>query len=167
MDLESLAYVAEIAAAIAVVVTLVYVAAQVKLNTQSNNASAYQLWLASNLQVNAAASDESMSKTIASGHEDSANLSKDDFIKFALWQMSFFQHVQAIDYLYRTGSLDHALWRSEVDRAALHLTLPGVRQWWDAGGKTQLTAAFVELIESTSYTSQAWNWEEGRGFVIE
>ena len=167
MNLEQFAVLAEIAASLAVIATLVYVAAQLKLNTRSNGASAYQAWLSSNLQVNAMAADESMSKAIAIGHEDSANLSQDTYIKFGLWQMSFFQQVQAIDYLYRTGSLDPAIWRSKIDRAALHLTVPGVRQWWDAGGKTQLTSELVELIESTRFTARFWNWEEGRGFVVD
>ena len=164
--LENLAYVGEIVAAIAVILTLIYVAAQLKLNTASNGANAYQTWLAANLQVNASAAVEAMSETLAAGHEDSANLTEGSSIKFGLFQMGFFQLVQSVDYLYRTGSLDHALWQSEVNRAALNLRLPGVRQWWDAGGKTQLTPEFVRLIESTESTAMLWNWEKGKGFVV-
>ena len=67
--------------------------------------------------------------------------------------------------MYRSGSLDEELWRSEVNRAAGMLALPGVRQWWDAGGKTQLTPQFVELMESTQSDMTIWGWQEGRGFV--
>lgn len=45
------------------------------------------------------------------------------------------------------------------------LSLPGVRQWWDAGGKTQLTPSFVELMEATHSGMTVWGWEEGQGFV--
>jgi len=30
-----------------------------------------------------------------------------------------------------------------------NLAFPGLRQWWDAGGKTQFTPAFVTLVETT------------------
>ena len=44
------------------------------------------------------------------------------------------------------------------------LSAPGVRQWWDAGGKTQLTPQFVELMESIQSSITTWSWEAGRGF---
>ena len=40
----------------------------------------------------------------------------------------------------------------------------GVRQWWDAGGKTQLTPQFVELMESTQSSIAYWDWDADRGF---
>ncbi len=57
------------------------------------------------------------------------------------------------------------LWETEINRAACHLAYPGVRQWWDAGGKTQLTPQFVKLIESVETSATTWDWESGRGFV--
>ena len=57
---------------------------------------------------------------------------------------------QATDYLHRAGSLDHELANTEIRRVALILTLPGVRQWWDAGARTQLTPQFVELMRQNA-----------------
>jgi len=55
----------------------------------------------------------------------------------------------------------------EISRAVIHLAQPGVRQWWDAGGKTQLTPEFLSLIESSESPSSPWFWKEGIGFVSE
>ena len=40
---------------------------------------------------------------------------------------------------------------------------PGVKQWWDAGGKTQLALQFVEPVESTESEINVWAWEPGKG----
>ena len=41
---------------------------------------------------------------------------------------------------------------------------PGVRQWWDAGGKTQLTPSFVDFLESIQSNIHTWSWDEDRGY---
>jgi hypothetical protein len=63
------------------------------------------------------------------------------------------------------GSLNKELWESEMDRAAGILSIPGVRQWWDAGGKTQLTPSFVEFLESRQPNVTIWHWNEDRGYT--
>ena len=148
-----------------VIAGIILLALELNQNTASIKGSAYQTWVAANLELNIAASQDNMSETIRAGILDSENLTQENFIEFALWNYSLFQLIQATDYLYKTGSLDRDLWESEINRGAVHLELPGVREWWDAGGKTQLTPEFVQLIESTHSTSTRWSWEEGTGFI--
>jgi hypothetical protein len=46
------------------------------------------------------------------------------------------------------------------------LKYPGIRQWWDAGGKTQTTPEFAQLIESIDISEhRAFNWNKEEGFV--
>jgi hypothetical protein len=41
----------------------------------------------------------------------------------------------------------------------------GVRQWWDAGGRTQLAPSLVEHLESLDpNVSETWNWDEKKGY---
>ena len=75
------------------------------------------------------------------------------------------QMAQSTDYLYRSGSLDRELWEAEMSRAAGILAAPGVRQWWDAGGRTQLTPRFAKLLETTQSTIEYWNWDSEHGFI--
>jgi len=165
MKTEKIAHWLTIFGNLGILVGLVLVAFELNQNTASIQGSAYQTWVAANLELNFAAAEEDMSRTIAVGTRDSASLSQDTFLEFALWNYSLFQLIQATDYLYRTGALDQELWESEIHRAAVHLELPGVRQWWDAGGKTQLTPEFVRLVESTASDATRWAWREGQGFV--
>jgi hypothetical protein len=140
-------------------------AQQVRQNNRQLEVQSYQSWVAANLELNMAATDQLSSQALAQGAADSSKLSAESFICFAMWYMGVMQMAQATDYLYRSGSLDEELWRAEINRAAGLLTLPGVRQWWDAGAKTQLTPTFVRLLESSRSEITTWTWKEGRGFV--
>jgi len=151
--------------AIAVVLTLVYLARQVTQNTASVQAAAYQTWLGSNVQINLATMSQRFSETAAKGIYDSKHLDADSFFMFALWNHSFFQVIQATHYMHQLGAIDHALWESEVSRATIHLGLPGVRQWWDAGGRTQLAPDFVDLLENYESTTIRWSWNPEQGFA--
>ncbi len=154
----------EFVGAIAIVVTLIYLAVQLRQNTASVRAGAYQAWVAANLELNKAFAEQLQSDAIAKGMYRPDELSEETFLPFAMWFMSVMQMAQATDYLHRTGSLDRVLADTEIRRVAGILALPGVRQWWDAGAKTQLTPQFVELIESTTPDITVWDWKAGRGF---
>ena len=155
----------EFVGAIAIVITLIYLAVQLRQNTASVRAGAYQAWVASNLELNKAFAEQLQSDAIAKGMYRPDELTEESFLPFAMWFMSVMQMAQATDYLRRTGSLDRDLADTEIRRVAGILSLPGVRQWWDAGARTQLTPQFVELIESTTPEVTIWRWEVGRGFL--
>lgn len=165
MNTEKLAHWLTILGNIGILAGLVMVVLQLNQNTASINGAAYQSWVAANTEMNMAFSEPLMSAAMEKGAFDSAGLDAESNGAFAMWNLSLMQMAQATDYLYRTGSLDEDLWRKEINRAAGHLGLPGVREWWDAGGRTQLTPKFVALVESTQSDIIRWTWEEGKGFV--
>ncbi|MGD8416350.1 MAG: hypothetical protein PVH91_04780 [Pseudomonadales bacterium] len=162
----------EFLGAIAVVVTLVYLAIQVRhskvateANTKSLNLQAYQTWQAANLQINLGLSNPAQSEIYMRGAGDSSNLTFETQVSFAQMNLTIFQMAQSADYQYRSGLLDEELWEAEMNRAAGLLAIPGVRQWWDAGGKTQITGRFAESLESVQTTMTYCVWHPGRGFV--
>ena len=153
-----------VSANLAVLLGLIFVAIQIKQNTAALRGAAYQSWLATNTGLNMAITSGNLGAVLAAGHADPKNLSEDTFIPYAMWVMSFMQMAQATDYLYRAGAIEHNLWEIEIQRAAGHLGIPAVRQWWDAGGKTQLTPEFVKLLEGTTVTAKGWTWDKSVGF---
>jgi hypothetical protein len=157
--------------AIAVVITLLYVAAQVrhskdatKANTTALELQSYQAWQAANLEINTGWSNSPHGKLIGPGLVDSRNLTEESFLSFMMMHLGMLQMAQSTDYLYRMGSLDSDLWEAEMDRAAGILSMPGVRQMWDAGARKQLTPRFVEFLESRPVTIQGVNWDAQQGF---
>ncbi len=154
----------EFIGAIAIVVTVIYLAVQLKQYSASVRASACQAWVAANVDINVAMSNPAQSEMIGKGDIDPTNLTDESFAGFLMIHMAMMQMAQSTDYLYRSGSLDRELWEAEMNRAAGILAFPGVRQMWDAGAKTQLTPSFVRLLESTQSNITRVYWDSERGF---
>ena len=165
MNWEAISAVSEAVGAVTIVITLIYLAIQVRQNTASVKADAYQGWVSSNIHLNLATTNQDFAQIILTGIGDSAKLNAESEVSFGMWNHSVFQIMQAIDIHYRMGVIDEPLWKSEMSRAAGHLSNPGVRQWWDAGGKTQLTPEFVQHVESIPSDIVVWGWDPEKGYV--
>lgn len=154
-----------VAANLAVLVGMILVAVQISQNTDAVRGASYQTWLAARMELNLAlATNQELSTLVVTGHADSRNLTQDNYVQYGMWLASLMQMAQATHYLYRQGSLDRDLWETEIQAAAAHLSTPGVRQWWDAGAKTQLTPDFVAVVESTDVVIHPWGWTRNTGF---
>ena len=149
----------------AVIAGIVFLAVELRQNTKQLELQSYQSWVAANTDLNIAISNPDLSAIVSQGHANSANLTSETSIAYAMFHMSMLQMAQSTHYLYMEGSLNKELWESEMDRAAGILSIPGVRQWWDAGGKTQLTPSFVEFLESREPDVTIWYWDEERGYT--
>jgi hypothetical protein len=150
---------------VGVLAGIVFLAVELQQNTHQLKLQSYQAWQAANNEINMTIADLDLAAVVSAGHQDSTNLTRENYIAYAMFHLSMLQMAQSTHYLYLQGSLDEELWRSEMDRAAGILNLRGVRQWWDAGGRTQLAPGFVEFIEDFEIEkSRRWNWDEDRGF---
>jgi len=134
---------------VGVVAGIIFLAFELQQNNKQLELQSYQSWVAANLEINAALTDPALSEIMARGHLNSTNLSNESFIAYAMLNMSVIQMAQSTDYLYRTAGI---------------LAFPGVRQWWEAGGRTQLTPGFVEFLESIESNIDTWSWDKDRGF---
>ena len=163
--IESLNQWLTLLANVGVLAGIVFLAVGLQQNTQQLKLQSYQAWQTANNEINMMVTDPKLSAIVSSGHSDPTQLTKDNYIAYAMYHMSMMQMAQATHYLYLQGAIDEELWQAEMNRAALILSsLGGVRQWWDAGGKTQLAPSFVEFIESIESSSTRWNWDSERGF---
>ena len=150
-----------------VIVGIVFLVVELQQNNQQLELQSYQAWIDANLQINALMSDPIRSEILAEGYVDSRNLSNETYIAFAMINTSVMQMAQSTDFLYRSGSIGRSLWNSEMNRAAGILSLPGAQAWWQAGGRTQLSPEFVQLIESIDTNICTWAWDAEQGFHTE
>jgi len=149
---------------IGVIAGIAFLALELRQNSQQLATQSYQSWVAVNAQINIASSTGETAGIIAAGNRDSTNLTEETFTTHALIQLSLFQMAQAAHYLHRQGALDSALYEAEMNRVAGFLSYPGVRQWWDAGGRSAVTPEFAEFIESRSSSLESWDWDADRGY---
>ena len=154
-----------ILANLGVIAGIIFLAIEVQQNTQQLRNQSYQTWSAANTEINMTIADPELSALVSSGHEGSENLTKETYIAYAMFHLSMVQMAQSTHYLYLQGALDEELWQAEMRRIAGVLSLTGVRQWWEAGGRTQLSPSFVSFIESVETGETVrWNWNADRGY---
>ena len=165
MDFDKANHWLTLVANLAVVAGILFLGVELRQNTKQLQLQSYQSWVAANLEINTAISNPELAAIVSRGHVDSTNLTSESYIAYAMFHMSMLQMAQSTHYLYLQGSLDKELWQSEMERAALIISQAGVRQWWEAGGKTQLTPSFVKFLESVDSNTTRWNWDEERGFT--
>jgi hypothetical protein len=168
MSLEQLGNIGEFVAAIAVVVSIFYLATQMRQNTASVQAAAYQTWLTAKQEIYSFTRDPNFSQIVGPALVDSRNLNEGTYITFGLWCQSWMNAGQAVNLLYEKRAIDRSTWEIEMRIVAATLRYAGIRQWWDAGGKTQITPEFVQLIESIDISEhRAFNWSKEDGFSPE
>ena len=72
--------------------------------------------------------------------------------------------IQAAHQLFLANAIDAEIWDRELQRAVGALRGSGFKEWWDAGGRTQLSPGFVSLVESTPLSIRAVAWSNEQGF---
>jgi hypothetical protein len=167
MDLQSIYFFSEIVAAVAVIASLAFVGVQLRQNTTSVRAGAYQTWIQGANAEQLAGLEKSMAQTIASGLFDPQALTDENWVQFANYCNLFVQRAESAHYLSQDGVLPYSIAKNEFDRVAAWLTQPGPNQWWTAGARTQFTHEFSELIDmqiGKPTAFQVYSFTAGRGF---
>jgi hypothetical protein len=167
MNWEAIGAIGEIIGAVAVLITLIYLAMQIKQNTTSVKASAHQAWIAATIAEQSAYHQESMAKTIAIGLFEPKGLDNDNWIQFAAYCHQFLHKAESAYYLAEDKIIEKSIADKELDRAANFLNTTGPQQWWSAGGSTQFTDEFVQMIENRMKqpsSFKVYSFTPGRGF---
>jgi len=164
MTLTELGAIGEFVGGIAVLLTLIYLAVQVRQGATSTKSSAYQSWVNAHENLFPSMQDEKVAKAIVDGCYDTRNLTDENNMIFINWMRRYFYMQQAQYYLYRKGVIDKELWECNLDDMMGVFRFPGVRQYWDAGAKEHFTKDFVNLLETTKSFSPMLQWSNEKGF---
>jgi hypothetical protein len=167
MNWEAISAISELVGAIAVVMTLLYVAKEIKQNTENTAAVGFQTWQSdSAAHWLAMASNRELGGELTACFADSRNLSEDSWIPVGSWMLNNLRQYQTTFILHEKGMIDDDLFEVEMRMAARNLKIPGIRQWWNAGGKNQMLPRFRKALESFDPGSGAhWAWTKETGFV--
>jgi hypothetical protein len=136
----------EFLGAIAVVVTLGYLAAQIRQNTRSVRASSFQSGVDGiNLLNNLLAQDESLARIFRTGNERLGSLTEDERVRYGFLYLSAFRSFESMyfHYLHGTGT---ELWGTHKEHISVLLTNPGVQEWWKNNPLT-FTPEFSQFVE--------------------
>ena len=167
MNWDAIGAIGELIGAIAVVATLLYLVKQVKQNTESTRAVGLQTWQSdSTAHWLSLATNPDLSRVSPAALVDSRNLTDDSWLMVGCWLLNNFRQYQTTFLMHERGVIDDELFAVEMRMAARNLLIPGIRQWWEAGGRNQMSPRFTKALEEFDPGNDAnWVWTQETGFA--
>ena len=147
MTIQDLGSIGEFVGAIAVVVSLVYLAYQIRQNTHAVRSSAQEEILR-DMQgfISLVASDSDTAEFYELGLADSSDLSRAERLRFSLILTRFFYSFGRMYYLHCEGTLDPETWEAQKEILRWMIKQPGVKRWWPSA-RSQIPASFADFVE--------------------
>ncbi len=147
IKLNELSQIAEIIAAVAVVMSLIYVGKEVQSNTAAVRGAAMQAVATTDADaLLTLAADETLSEIVRLGYQDPSQLTPTGAFRFHAFMTQFWLNFQNIYQQSELGLIDQSVWRSYVSVICRMAARPGVQKTWsDHAGI--LDTGFVAIVE--------------------
>lgn len=131
MTLQDLGNLGELVGAIGVIVSLVYLAIQIRQNTRSVRAASFQEAVRDIIAItDTLAMDPELSRIYWKGLADFESLDADERRRFSSYFVSMFRRLENIVYQTRHGALEAGSWVGVRMTAMSLFARPGTRTWW-------------------------------------
>ncbi len=147
--LEALGNIGDFLGGIGVVITLIYLATQIRQNTatvRANGAAAHSEGL-NNITL-LLAQDSSARSVYFQGLSDYQSLSEDGQLQFDLLMQYFCQSLQRSLHLRQERALNEEAWQETLAVVSYVAARPGFRRWWEKWGPAY-PVRFNEFIEDS------------------
>ena len=143
MNWEALGAIGEIVGAVAVVLTLGYLAVQIRQNTRSVRTATYQSTVTSTGELMmAVARDVQLSRIWRIGIQGQSGFDEDERTQFNFLMTQLFDQWENMFILHRESVIGDSWWRSRIPTLRYQLALPGVSDWWNRRQDTLYTEGF-------------------------
>ena len=149
MDWDAIGAVAEMAGALGVIASLMYVATQIRHSTRASSVEAKLATTGMlNEFMNKFIEDPELYDLFLRGRESQVNLSKEEYRRFSNLVQKVFWFGSAAHFQLRTGTLEAEDWREIESILEFWLDGEGVRKWWHRFGHQRFGKSFVEFIDA-------------------
>ncbi len=160
MTLEQWAYIGEIAAAIAVIASLIYVAQQLKQNTELLRSGSRQALLNADQRALQLAFDNAdLLETITKPEKMSF---QDQWRFSAMWAIDM-RNREHEYFQYKAGVLDEETWLSYRQVLYVNFGIERGRKWWNAVGRETFAPEFVAMVDDLIAKTQMRDFVTGLG----
>lgn len=132
MTLEQFASIGEIVSGVAVIISLVYLAIQIRTNTDAERSSTYQSIVSDfGAMNNTMASTPELSHMFVQAMEDYHQLSSDQKARISQIFFQCFRYFENMFYQHRKGYLDEEVWIGWKRLMLTYYSRPGFQTWWE------------------------------------
>lgn len=162
MSLQDLGNLGEFVGAIGVVISLVYLARQMKMNTQSVRAASFNSMVENSIRLlEHAFRDHEFAAFLARAESDPHSLSVEERVRWDAYMTAVYRHFGNLQYAHRVGTLDHQMWEAYLSTLKDHLRTPSWAMWFaehrhvfSADLGRQVEEALAELATERSLPSR-------------
>jgi hypothetical protein len=149
MTLNDIYLISQIAAVLLVVPSIIYLALQVRQNTQQMRATARFQWVDASGQLNALVAGSTQAASVfRRGMDNAEQLSEDERMQFLVHVGHFMQIYSTMFELHREKLLPDSQWHNCRKDIISVINSPGGLWVWEAVGKPGLDPVFVAYVES-------------------
>lgn len=131
MNWEAIGAIGELLGALAVVVTLVYLAAQIRHSTLSSQAATHQQAAQASSDILMRLADENLVTLTLKARHGLESLSDAERLCFVNFTQAMFNYYEILFYAKETGSVHPELWASRTYRIRGLFGIPGIAEAWD------------------------------------
>ena len=147
MNWDAVSGIAEMVGAVAIVISLIYVAVQIRHNTGESRTVRAQALIGANSDFNAfVGGTAELSKLVKNGMQEFNEMTHDEQFRFGMLSFSVFNRYDFAYHQFLDGELDKKYWDKMHYELPLYISLPGMQAWW-ARDKTRLSKEFISYVE--------------------
>ncbi|MFT4562657.1 MAG: hypothetical protein ACI9BW_002403 [Gammaproteobacteria bacterium] len=148
MNWEAIGAVGETLGAAAVVISLVYVAVQIRQNTNETRTQRTQTLISANADVNfQMANNEGLAELFQAGVHDYQQLSGIEQMRFGALSFSAFNRYSFAYHQFLNDQLEELFWDAIERELLVLLNLPGAHAWWE-NDKSRFLPVFVAHMDA-------------------
>ena len=148
--LEIIQIVSSVVGSVAVALTVVYLAMEIRASTRATYSQTYQTAVAALGDMAAIVGDtKEKSRIYAVGMATPERLDEDEYLQFAYLGISLFRKYENAYFQYRSGMIDDEFWDGHRDNLLWFFHRPGTQRWWRER-RLGFSKPFREYLESTS-----------------
>ena len=131
MNWEAIAAISEVIGIVFVVFSLMYVATEVRQNTNALRSSANAAAISSIRDWNRdLIANTNLTKIFRKGVEDMSALNEDELSQFIMVMQNMMKTFEDMHYNYKKQIMDPSIWKGWENLGRIYFTSPGVRQYW-------------------------------------
>ena len=143
MNWDAVSAVSQIVGVIVVVVTLIYLAAQVRQGNVFARLQARQRMIE---QAESELYAQMADPSITHANVKEGALSEDEQAKLSLFLISFLRQREWEWFLHQEGVIDSSVFHAYREVIAIHLGTPRGRRWWERLGRRAFDPGFVDQV---------------------
>lgn len=149
MTLNELGNIGEFLSSIGVIVSLVYLAIQIRKNTETERTSTYQSVVSDFGSLNRTmSSSANLSYLYVQAMEDFTKLDADEKARISQLFFATFHYFENMYYQYQKGYLEEDVWRGWKRLMLTYYSRPGFQTWWSAR-RDVFSNSFGEFLETS------------------